>query len=60
MAKALKAAKFCANPTDTMIYESYCELGFPRISSVLIYKGFFWIAPPLVPTAIGIYKLPLK
>lgn len=60
IAKALKAAKFWAKPTQTKIWLSSWALGLPISSKVDLYKGFFEITPPTDPTAIGNYKDPLK
>ena len=44
--RALKAAKFYASPTDTIIPANSCALGKPRILKVFIYEGLDLIAPP--------------
>ena len=60
MAKALKAAKFWAKPTQTKIWLNYCEFGSPINPKTDLYKGFLLITPPTEPTAKGSSSSPLK
>ena len=58
MLRARKAARFYDNPTESIIWANSTASGYPRIFKVFEYDGFDLIAPPLVPTEIGISIYP--
>jgi len=60
VASARSAATFCASPTLAMISESSLALVTPMILSAAWALGCTLVAPPTMPTAIGISRVPTR
>lgn len=60
IANALKAAKFCASPTETIISLRICALGKSNSLKEFKYKELLARTPPLTPTEIGNSNIPWK
>ena len=60
IAKALRAEKFWAKPTQTIISDIYLAFGNPNNLMLFLYILLLANTPPLLPTEIGISKDPLN
>src|SRR2546422_676988 len=60
VARARRAAKFCARPTAAITSPSSCALFTPRRRTFALAVGWTAVAPPTSPTAIGSSMVPTK